>query len=543
MPADVAEWQQGTPPSVATTGKRPPTARLTVTGAAVVALTLLGAVLRAIVARQSLFADELSTYWISATHGFGGVISLMYGTHRIPHPEITPPLSFIASWLTTRLGRTPELLRLPALIAGTITIPAVYLLGIRSIGRRGALVAAGLTTLSPFMIYYSAEARAYGLMMLMVVVSTLSMLLALDTARARWWVLYGASSCAAIYTHYTSAFVLGAQFVWIVWASPGARRPALLANLGAAVALVPWLPGLINDFDSPTLKILSALSPFTTYDIRLDLEHWTVGYPYTLAGGLTALPGAVALVLLGCAVIVVFAGLARRLRRNAPRAGIDKRIWLVLALAGATPVGEALISVLGNHIFGVRNLAASWPYVALGCSAAVAASGRRLRVIAAGLAIVALGLGAVKMLGTRFQRPDYQAAATFVSEHARPGDVVVDETGALSPGPLTGLDVSLHRRLPVFRGQAPAERQHPFGFTDPIVPLHAAIRSAVATARGHQVFLVTNLLTTDIEGLRTRVNPAPGQFPAGYRLAESRSYAGIGGTVVAVYADSRLPAR
>lgn len=539
MPADVAEWQQGAPPSVATTAKRPPISRLTVTGIAVVALTVLGAVLRAIVAGQSLFADELSTYWISATHGFGGVISLMYGIDRIPHPEITPPLSFIASWLTTRLGRTPELLRLPALIAGTITIPAVYLLGIRSIGRRAALIATGLTTLSPFMIYYSAEARAYGLMMLMVVVSTLSMLLALDTGRTRWWVLYGASSCAAIYTHYTSGFVLGAQFVWIVWTSPGARRPAVLANLGAAIALLPWLPGLINDFDSPTLKILSALSPFTAYDIRLDLEHWTVGYPYTLAGGLTALPGTVAVVLLGCAAIIVCAGLARRLRRDAPSPVIDTRIWLVVALACATPLGEALVSALGNHIFGVRNLAASWPYLALGCSAAVAASGRRVSAVAAGLAIVALGLGAVKMLSTRFQRPDYQGAAAFVSDHARLGDVVVDETGALSPGPLTGLDVSLQRSLPVFRGQAPAERQHPFGFTDPIVPLHAAIRSAVASANGHRVFLVTNLLTTDIEGLRARVNPAPGQFPAGYRLAESQSYPGIGGTVVAVYAHSR----
>ncbi len=35
----------------------------------------------------------------------------MYGTGRIHHAEITPPLSFLASWLTTRLGSSPELLR------------------------------------------------------------------------------------------------------------------------------------------------------------------------------------------------------------------------------------------------------------------------------------------------------------------------------------------------------------------------------------------------------------------------------------------------
>src|SRR6267154_3413805 len=126
----------------------------------VAALTVGGAVLRVIVARQSVFADELSTYWISATHGLGGVLSLLYSTGRIHHAEITPPLSFLASWLTTRLGKSPELLRLPALIAGTATIPLIYLLGLRTLPRRAALLSTALTALSPFMIYYSAEARA-----------------------------------------------------------------------------------------------------------------------------------------------------------------------------------------------------------------------------------------------------------------------------------------------------------------------------------------------------------------------------------------------
>lgn len=495
------------------------------------------------VAHQSLFADELSTYWISATHGFGGVISLMYGTPHIAHPEITPPLSFIASWLSTRLGRSPELLRLPALIAGALTIPGVYLLGCRSVGRRAALVAAALTTLSPFMIYYSAEARAYGLMMVMVVFSTLSMLAAVDTGRTRWWVLYGITSSAAIYTHYTSVFVLAAQGAWLLWAQPRARRPVVLANVAVAASLLPWLPGLINDFDSPTLKILSALSPFTPYDVRLDVEHWVVGYPYTLAGGLTKLPGTIALVLLACAALLAGAGLVNRARNHELRADPRARVWLLVVLACATPIGEAIVSALGNHIFGVRNLAASWPYLALACSAALIASGPRVRVIAAGMAIVALGFGAVKMLSDRFQRPDYQSAANFVAQHARPGDVVVDETGALSPGPLTALDVSLHRRLPVFRGQAPAERGHPFDFGDRIVPLHEAIQSAVKAANGHRVFVVTNLFTTDIEGLRTRISPVPGGFPAGYRLVTGQNYQGIGGTSVGVYAPAGQSAK
>ncbi len=45
-------------------------------------------------------------------------------------------------------------------------------------------------------------------MILAVTVSTLGMLLALDTGRARWWVVYAVAACAAVYSHYTCVFVL-----------------------------------------------------------------------------------------------------------------------------------------------------------------------------------------------------------------------------------------------------------------------------------------------------------------------------------------------
>jgi hypothetical protein len=513
---------------------------------AVAVLAILGAVLRVIVAHQTLFADELSTYWISATHGLGDVVSLLYGTGRIHHAEITPPLSFLASWLTTRLGHSPELLRLPALIAGVATIPLVYLLGRRMVGRRAALVACALVAFSPFMIYYSAEARAYGLMMLLLVGSTLSLLSAIDSRRRGWWGLYAVSSAAAFYTHYTCAFVLAAQLIWALWAYPEARRPALLATAGAAVLVVPWIPGLINDLSSPTLKILSNLSPFTAHDVRIDLQHWAIGYPYTIAGPLTALPGVLALLLLGAAAVLTAGALAAR-GRPRPRGGggrepwsarlarVDRRVLLAVVLAAATPVAEFVVSLGGNHIIGVRDMAASWPYLALILAVALTAAGPRLGLVAAALAILAFVLGASKMLQTRFQRPDYQAAANYVAGQARSRDVVIDVTGGLSPGPLTGLDVTLHRRLRVLRAQAPAERDHPFTVFDPLIPLRSTVRTAVATAHGARIFLVTPAPPGPASSLR-QLEVATADFGAGYRLAAVRTYPGILPTIVAVYA-------
>ena len=187
---------------------------------AILALAIVGGIVRLIVAGQDLFADELATYWVVSTNGLSGVIETVSTT-----AEITPPLGFVLSWLTTRIDLSPELLRLPALIAGIGSIPLVYAVGVRTVGRGAGLLAATLTTLSPFMIFYSAEARGYGVLIAFVLLSTLALLLAIDDGRRRWWVAYAALVCLAAYTHYTSIFVLAAQFGWALWAHPRARRP------------------------------------------------------------------------------------------------------------------------------------------------------------------------------------------------------------------------------------------------------------------------------------------------------------------------------
>ncbi len=495
----------------------------------VVVLTVVGAVLRVLIARQSVFADELSTYWISVRHSLGGVLSLLYSTGRIQHAEITPPLSFLTSWLTTRVGSSPELLRLPALVAGTATIPLIYRLGIETVGRRAALLAAALTTFAPFMIYYSAEARAYGLLMLFVTGAVLSILLALKSGRRRYWVLYAVCAAATFYTHYTGLFVLGVSLVWVLWTQPQARRTALVATGGAVVLALPWIPGLIADAQSPTVKILSALSPFTANAVRTDIEHWSIGYPYSIVG-LRQLPGTGALILLAASVLLTAAGLLWRARRR----GLVRPtpvLWLVFGLMLATPVCEALASATGNHIIGTRDLAASWPFLVLFGSALAVRAGRRLGMAAAALAVVAFAWGAIRMLEPRFQRPDYQGAADYVATKATASDVVIDMTGALSPGPLTGFDITFHRDLSVVRARSPAEHDHPFTVFDPVVSTAAGAERAAALAHGHRIFVVYPTLAAT-----EHLNPiGAGQLPAGYRLASIRIFPGIEPTVVAVY--------
>ena len=131
-------------------------------------------------------------------------------------------------------------------------------------------------------------------------------------------------------------------------------------------------------------------------------------------------------------------------------------------------------------------------------------------------------------------RTTTQAADNFVAAAARSGDVVVDETGGLSPGPPAGFDVTYHGHLPVFRARSPAERDHPFTVFDPFVSLRSAVASAVSAAPGGRVFVVAPQLLTNA----ARPNPAQGAFPPGYRMVDERKYEGIQPTLVAVYARS-----
>ena len=80
-----------------------PRRRLAISPSTVVVavLTVAGAALRLATAGQSLFGDELSTYFIVSTTGSAGTVATVHD-----ELEITPPLSFVLSWLTTRTGVT-----------------------------------------------------------------------------------------------------------------------------------------------------------------------------------------------------------------------------------------------------------------------------------------------------------------------------------------------------------------------------------------------------------------------------------------------------
>lgn len=494
--------------------------------AIVAAITVVGAALRLVILQDSLFGDELSTYWIVSDHGLSGVVSTVH-----TDAEITPPLYFALAWLTTRLDLTPEMLRAPSFLAGVAAIPLVYLLGLRTVGRAAALVASLITALSPFMIFYSTEARGYEVMIVLVMLSTLALLAGVDDRRARWWVAYAAASCAAVYTHYTAVFVLAAQLLWVLWTHPEARRMALLANLGAAAAFLPWISGFTADLDSPTTKILGRIQPFDLLHVRISLEHWSVGYPFKEIS-LRSLPGEIGLVLIALGIASAITGII--LIRKKP--AVDRRLALIIALALAAPVGAALISAVGTETFGTRNLAVSWPAFALALATLLVWARQPLRIASVALVVAGFGIGAEKMLESNYRRHDYNAAAAFLDRNASARDVVID-AAVLTPGPLTGLDAAFDRPHRVFRVGSPQERDRPFQLGDPIAPAPEVTDRAVAAADGGPLFVATQI--GSVPKYTQLGNAVLGRLPARYRESETQTYEGLGTLTVRVYERTR----
>lgn len=504
--------------------------------------TLVGFVLRVCGIGQTLFADELSSMWITRHQSLGHVLSSIRSDD-----EITPPLFFVLAWASQKLGSSPDLARLPSIVAGTASIPLLYALGARTVGRYGAMVAAALFSLSPFLIFYSVEARSYSVAIAFVIGSTLALVCALEKG-GRWrWFAYAACSCLAMLSHYTAVFPLIGQLIWALAFHRDKIRSLAIWNGVALIGFLPWIPGFIADNNSPTTTLLSVLQPFNLDAIRSAIETWTVGYPLA---SLSDIPG-VGLWLTLAGLLVAAAGLIRlaaeRIRGSgfaAALAAVPIGFWLVCILALSNLVGGSIASALGPNVVAARNLGPSLPGLALAIGAIISVAGPVLAPVAAALVIAGFGFAGVKAMQSGAARPNYRGAAEYINANSRLSDPVVDGA-AFTPVPLTSLDLYLRPGHPEYRlGIAPVD--HPFRVGDPLpVPGDVQVNEALGKARDGRLYYVYSL--NQVKGFDKGPDqgylPGGKALPPGYRIVGIRSFPSyIGEINVLVIAGPKAPA-
>lgn len=480
----------------------------------VVAIAAVGAAFRIGEFGQALYGDELWSYAVSRSGSVGAVIDFVQSDQ-----EISPPLFALLAWLAAKLGNADVWIRLPSLIAGILVIPLTFSLGLLTVGKRAAFVAASMAALSPFLAFYSVEARAYSIAVALSAASTMAMLIAIRGGARRWWVAYGAFSCAAMYSHYTVAFVLLAQLLWLLWRRPAARIPALVANAGAALAYLPWMTSLIDDVNSPSQDIIGSLAPFSFANFTRFTGATLFGSP---GDGLNRFLGTPLEIALFAGLAIGLAGAVVAMTQGTTRAASDEgrdgeqrgTLMLPVLLALACPVGAGLVSLLAADQFLPRNLAASWPGFAVALAAVLTMGPRVYWVPATTFVLGVFATGAVLMTEPQWSRPDIGAAARYIEAETGPNVVVIDTLSLGGDGLPLGETLSL-------------EMTEPFQRYPP-----AALADAVAAAAGGRMAIVGPPVLA--EGF------AQAPELAGLEPVESRTFPGALDTEVFIF---EIPAR
>ncbi len=186
------------------------------------ALIVLAAVLRlATLDLQSFWYDEAFTP-VHVLHP-----SLWATLRSVVHTENTPPLWYVLAWADSRVLGTGEVaLRLPSALAGIATVPVAWAIGRELTGRRAtAIAAAAFVTVNPLFVWYSQEARAYGLFVLLAAVAMLCWLCALRRPTPRRMAMFALAGSLALLSHYFAVFLLIPMVIWLAW-DPTRRQAA-----------------------------------------------------------------------------------------------------------------------------------------------------------------------------------------------------------------------------------------------------------------------------------------------------------------------------
>jgi Dolichyl-phosphate-mannose-protein mannosyltransferase len=394
--------------------------------AAVAIITVIALILRWIGAHESLYGDELRTYYEATSSSLSGVF------HRMKPLEANPPLYFVLAWLSAKLGDPATLINLPSALAGAAAVPVIYLIGDAIAGRRAGITAAALFAVLPFAVFYGSEARAYGLILLLVPLSTLALLRALESKQGRWWwALYAVASALSLYSHYVAGLAIAAQAGWALITQRDRRREILIANAAVGVAFLPLLSVVNNN--TRDLAITDRFNPLTLKLILTDPLRVIFGHPFAPA---SQVPGNLSIVIACLVGTLIVVGLIRpSLFGGTPETpswrasgslGVPRLGWLLVSMTAGTLGLTLAYSVLATYsIYWDRDLIAILPYFCLICGVACAALQERPGLVAAAALVLAALLGSLRMLIT-YPRPDTKAAAEAIADKAPPGTPVVE---------------------------------------------------------------------------------------------------------------------
>ena len=331
---------------------------------------------------QSYYTDEATTVWLVQQSPVDMV-------HGIARTQSAAPLYFGVARVWSGLFGTSEVgLRSLSALLGTATVLVAYLAGARLLSRRAGLVVAALTAVSPFMVWYSQEARSYALFTFLATLSIYLYACLRGDTRPALVVAWAAVCEAAIWTHYFAVYLVATEALLLLLFVPRARRAIAAALVAITLAAVPVAALAIHQ--------AGALDWLAQIPLRERISE--AGQQF-LAGHYQLTHARLVAALLAVVVVLLLAGA----RSRAITPGLA-----AVAVFGAGLVTLPLVAaVLGKDYWLTRNVMPAWICAAMIVAAAVATARPRWLTWLLAAALVLLSL--VPTLET-FSRPEFQRA-------------------------------------------------------------------------------------------------------------------------------------
>lgn len=207
------------------------------------ALSAIGLTLRlSTILTRGLWLDEAVTVRQTNTTLWDVIDTQVHGVH--------PPLFHILMhyWVTA-FGTSELAIRTFALVFGVAAIGLAFYAGRTLYDRRTGLVAAGIIAFSPYLIWYSQEARMYSMLLFFGLLSVTLLAVAVRKNRARDWAAYFLVTLLGLFTHYFFLVLFGGEILYffaveVVGRARRLRRERSADSPRRRVRLRSDLPGL-----------------------------------------------------------------------------------------------------------------------------------------------------------------------------------------------------------------------------------------------------------------------------------------------------------
>jgi uncharacterized membrane protein len=377
-----------------------------------ITLTLVAFFLRAPhLDAQSLWRDEVDVIRLAGE-------STSQWAQQLGRAGYNGPLYHLVmqGWLSLA-GEGEFALRYLSLCFGVLAIPLVYRAGKRLVGRQAAVLAAALVAISPYLIWYSQDAKMYTTVTALTLLGMVCLLEALATGQLCWWAGFLLFTSLSLYVHILSVLMIPVYAAAFLLARPlplGQWRRGLVAFGLLTLPYLPlaiWqLPLVLDTYDTghpfyPINQVLSLL--FNLYARGLAMVgSWVVvaGFVFAMLSGL---------------FLSVRKGPRRSTTNNRPSAsgGSSWRLFLLIWLL--LPILLVYLISLRAPVFEPRYLIYLTPAFYLLTGLGIVALSR-LFWVAAGLAlciVLSFNLLGVWVQTTTPIKSDFRAAAGYVMTH------------------------------------------------------------------------------------------------------------------------------